>query len=70
MPVYVAIVSDRSLAGGQHAATRARSLPDATVGVSPATTHSLPMQVPEKLAQRLASFWAQADRPSGDVRSE
>ncbi|GAA4283206.1 alpha/beta hydrolase [Brevibacterium daeguense] len=65
MPVYVAIAGDRSLAGGERAAARARTLADATVDVWPSTTHSLPMQVPEELALRLRSFW---DRSSPVTR--
>lgn len=57
MPTYVAIASRRSRAGGTRAAARAATLPDATVDVWPATTHSLPMQVPRELAQRLGRFW-------------
>lgn len=57
MPTYVAMASRRSRAGGRRAAARAATLPNATVDVWPATTHSLPMQVPRKLAHRLGWFW-------------
>ncbi|PRY57067.1 pimeloyl-ACP methyl ester carboxylesterase [Knoellia remsis] len=61
-PVYVAIASDKSLAGGEEAAARARSLlPNATVKVWPDTTHSLPMQVAAPLDAELVAFWAAAD---------
>ena len=62
-PVYVAIAGRRSLAGGERAATRARTLPNAVVDVWPGTTHSLPMQVPADLALRLRSFWDRVDPP-------
>lgn len=58
MPVYVAIASRDSLAGGERAAARARRLlPGATVTVWPDTTHSLPMQVPAELDIALHEFW-------------
>lgn len=57
MPTYVAIAGAQSLAGGQRAAARAKQLATATVDVWPGTTHSLPMQVPKQLAQRLRNFW-------------
>lgn len=57
MPTYVAIADGQSLAGGQRAATRAKRIPSATIEVWPGTTHSLPMQVHEQLAQRLGDFW-------------
>jgi pimeloyl-ACP methyl ester carboxylesterase len=60
MPVYVAIASDDSLAGGQSAADRAKAvLPDGTVETWPNTTHSLPMQVADPLENRLEEFWAE-----------
>lgn len=58
MPVYVAIASDSSLAGGQAAADRAALIPDAQVKIWPDTTHSLPMQVAPALDAELATFWA------------
>lgn len=58
MPVYVAIASDKSLAGGEDAAKRAELLPRATVKVWPKTTHSLPMQVASELDAELERFWA------------
>src|SRR5699024_2809390 len=61
MPTYVAIAATRSQAGGPRAAARARGLPDVTVEVWPGTTHSLPMQVPEELASRLADVWSRGD---------
>lgn len=57
MPVYVAIASDSSLAGGEGAAERAGLIPDATVKIWPDTTHSLPMQVAPALDAELLSFW-------------
>lgn len=44
VPVYVAIASDHSLAGGEAAVRRAEEIPTVTVEVWPDTTHSLPMQ--------------------------
>ena len=58
MPVYVAIASDKSLAGGEDAAERAKKLPLGTVKVWPKTTHSLPMQVATELDAELERFWA------------
>lgn len=58
MPVYVAIASDSSLAGGESAAERAQLIPDAQVKIWPDTTHSLPMQVAPALDAELASFWS------------
>ncbi|MFT3662451.1 MAG: alpha/beta fold hydrolase [Gordonia sp. (in: high G+C Gram-positive bacteria)] len=60
MPAYVAIASDSSLAGGAGAVERARRIPGALVEVWLDTTHSLPMQVPDALAERLTEFWASA----------
>jgi pimeloyl-ACP methyl ester carboxylesterase len=61
MPTYVAIADRDSLAGGGAAADRARRLPDGTVEVWPDTTHSLPMQVKDKLDSRLKGFWAASE---------
>ncbi|MFE7509400.1 alpha/beta fold hydrolase [Promicromonospora sp. NPDC057488] len=58
MPVYVAIASDSSLAGGEAAAEKARLIPDAQVKIWPDTTHSLPMQVAPALDAELETFWA------------
>ncbi|TQL67672.1 pimeloyl-ACP methyl ester carboxylesterase [Nocardioides albertanoniae] len=58
MPVYVAIASDKSLAGGEDAATRAAKVPEATVKIWPKTTHSLPMQVTAELDAELERFWS------------
>lgn len=62
MPTYVAIAERDSLAGGDTAAQRARTLPRATVDVFPETTHSLPMQAKERLAVELPSFWNEAEQ--------
>lgn len=62
MPVYVAIASRDSLAGGEDAAQRAReALPNGRVTVWADTTHSLPMQVAEPLDTVLHDFWAAAE---------
>ncbi|GAB2485339.1 alpha/beta hydrolase [Promicromonospora xylanilytica] len=58
MPVYVAIASDSSLAGGEAAAEKARLIPEAQVKIWPDTTHSLPMQVAPALDAELERFWA------------
>jgi pimeloyl-ACP methyl ester carboxylesterase len=58
MPVYVAIASDTSLAGGEAAAEKAQLIPDAQVKIWPDTTHSLPMQVAPALDAELETFWA------------
>ncbi|PUB32219.1 pimeloyl-ACP methyl ester carboxylesterase [Promicromonospora sp. AC04] len=57
MPVYVAIASDTSLAGGEAAAEKAKLIPDAQVKIWPNTTHSLPMQVAPALDAELETFW-------------
>lgn len=62
MPVYAAIASRSSLAGGRRAAARAGRIPGGTVEVWPDTTHSLPMQVHEALGRRLVEFWSAAER--------
>ena len=63
MPVYVAIASDHSLAGGSSAAERAEQLPHSTVQTWPETTHSLPMQVAGELEPVLHAFFT-AHQPS------
>ena len=63
MPVYVAIASDHSLAGGGSAVERAEQLPRSTVHTWPETTHSLPMQATGELEPALLSFFA-AHEPS------
>lgn len=63
MPVYVAIASDQSFAGGQSAADRADSLPGAVVKIWPNTTHSLPMQAAGELDAELLEFFSLHDRP-------
>jgi pimeloyl-ACP methyl ester carboxylesterase len=57
MPVYVALASDKSLAGNG-AAEKAERIPDAQVKVWPNTTHSLPMQAGAALDAELEKFWA------------
>ena len=62
MPVYVAIASNESLAGGEKAAQHVHELiPHAQVGIWPNTTHSLPMQAAEPLTVELEDFWSQAE---------
>ncbi|MBC7278997.1 alpha/beta fold hydrolase [Nocardioides sp.] len=63
MPVYVAIASDKSLAGGEDAAEKAELIRTATVKVWPETTHSLPMQVAPELDAELERFWADVPQP-------
>jgi pimeloyl-ACP methyl ester carboxylesterase len=57
MPVYVALASDDSLAGGS-AAEKAQLIPNVQVKVWPHTTHSLPMQAGAALDAELEKFWA------------
>jgi pimeloyl-ACP methyl ester carboxylesterase len=57
MPVYVALASDKSMAGG-NAAEKAELIPNARVKVWPHTTHSLPMQAGSTLNAELETFWA------------
>lgn len=62
MPVYVAIASNESLAGGEKAAQHVHELiPHAQVRIWPNTTHSLPMQAAEPLTVELEDFWSQAE---------
>lgn len=58
MPVYVAIASGDSLAGGAAASERAEQLPRGTVQTWPDTTHSLPMQAAGALEPVLLEFFA------------
>lgn len=58
MPVYVALASTDSMAGGDAAAERAEALPDGTVQVWPDTTHSLPLQAAGELEPVLLEFMA------------
>lgn len=57
VPVYVAL-ADRSGITGAAAAANARRIPGAAVNVWPGTTHSLPMEVPDELADELNTFWS------------
>lgn len=62
MPVYVAVASRDSLAGGATAAGRAEEvLPSGEVVVWDDTTHSLPMQVADRLSEALDEFWESAE---------
>lgn len=71
MPVYIAIADHRSLAGGAKAAARARTeIPDAAVEVWPDTTHSLPMQERERIAERLRAFWDRAEPTAHTTRPD
>ncbi|WP_026119192.1 alpha/beta hydrolase [Nocardiopsis ganjiahuensis] len=62
MPVRVDIADDKSLAGGEEAAQRARDLGKEPVTVWPRTTHSLPMQAAEELGSELERYWSEHDR--------
>ncbi|ONM48604.1 alpha/beta hydrolase [Nocardia donostiensis] len=62
MPVRIDLASDKSLAGGEEAASRARDLGKDPVTVWPRTTHSLPMQAAEQLGLELEQYWAAHDR--------
>lgn len=57
MPVYVAL-ADRSAVVGKAAISNAHRIPKAIVKVWPHTTHSLPMEVPNELADELNEFWS------------
>lgn len=61
MPIRVDIASDKSLAGGQRAADRARTLGLGPVTTWPNTTHSLPMQAAEELGTELPAYWSAHD---------
>lgn len=63
MPIRVEIASHKSLAGGQAAADRARSLGLDSVTVRPNTTHSLPMQAAVELGDELEEYWTTHDQP-------
>ena len=62
MPVRIDIASDKSLAGGEEAAQRARDLGKEPVTVWPRTTHSLPMQAADELGTELERYWSEHDR--------
>lgn len=58
MPVRVDIAGRQSLAGGDEAASRLRTLlPGAAISVWPEATHSLPMQERATLDPQLLQFW-------------
>lgn len=61
MPIYVAIASDDSLAGGQRAVDRAQDLSDVKIEVWPNTTHSLPMQAAGEIEAVLLDFFDSVD---------
>lgn len=62
MPVRVDLASDKSLAGGDEAADRARAMGKEPVTIWPRTTHSLPLQATEQLGPELERYWAAHDR--------
>lgn len=62
MPVYVALASRDSMAGGPPALQRAESLAQSTVKIWPNTTHSLPMQAAGDLEEELLLFFEDHDR--------
>lgn len=61
VPLRVDIASDKSLAGGEAAAERARGLAKGPVTVWPDTTHSLPMQAADRLGVELEAYWSRHD---------
>lgn len=66
-PTYIA-VAEKSLAGGERAARRAEtSMPRVEVDIWPGTTHSLPMQVPDRLADRLRAFIDERPRHESEL---
>jgi pimeloyl-ACP methyl ester carboxylesterase len=66
MPVYVALASEKSLAG-DGAADKAEQIPRVRVRVLPETTHSLPMQAGAALDAELEKFWQAT--PTGATHS-
>ena len=58
MPVYVAIAESSPITNGADSIHKADLIPVVEAKIWPNTTHSLPMQVPEPLADELADFWA------------
>jgi len=62
MPIRVDLAGEKSLAGGNEAADRARALGKNPVTVWPRTTHSLPMQAAGQLGPELEQYWAAHDR--------
>ena len=46
---------------GADSLSKTELIPNVTAEVWPNTTHSLPMQVPKPLAEKLAAFWASGD---------
>lgn len=61
IPVYVALADGSPITRGEASLARAGMIGDVTAEVWPDTTHSLPMQVAEPLADELAGFWAAHD---------
>lgn len=62
MPIRIEIAANKSLAGGQEAAVRARGLGLESVVVRPNTTHSLPMQAATELGSEMREYWTTHDR--------
>ena len=58
MPVYVAIAESSPITNGADSIHKADLIPVVEAKIWPNTTHSLPMQVHEPLADELADFWA------------
>lgn len=56
MPVYIALAENSPIAG-KNAEENAKLIPEAAVKVWENTTHSLPMEVADKLALDLNQFW-------------
>ncbi len=56
MPVYLGI-ADKSPLTGEKAIKNAKNISSATIRVWKNSTHSLPMEVPEKLGDELNKFW-------------
>lgn len=56
MPVYVAL-AEHSAITGDNAFENANKIPNAKVRIWSNTTHSLPMEVSENLAEDLNEFW-------------
>ena len=61
MPAYVALADTSTITQGADSLSKTELIPNVTAEVWPNTTHSLPMQVPKPLAEKLAAFWVSGD---------
>lgn len=56
-PVYTALAENSSITRGASSLPRAELIGEGKTQIWPGTTHSLPMQVAEPLAEELGAFW-------------